>query len=49
MRLCRPVVYDKYGDPQTVKYHDLPALLLNELQKLNKRVEFLEAALAERN
>ena len=26
------VVYDKYGDPQTVKYHDLPALLLNELR-----------------
>lgn len=36
------VVYDKTGAPQTVKYHDLPALLLNEIQKLNKRMEILE-------
>ena len=31
------------GDPQTVKYHELPALLLNELQKALKRIEALEA------
>ncbi len=37
------VVYDKFGDPQTVKYHELPALLLNELQKALKRIEVLEA------
>ena len=36
------VVLDKEGLPQTVKYHDLPALLLNELQKLSKRVAVLE-------
>jgi hypothetical protein len=36
------VVYDKQGDPQTVKYHELPALLLNELQKALKRINALE-------
>jgi hypothetical protein len=36
------VVYDKSGDPQTVKYHEIPALLLNELQKAIKRIEYLE-------
>ena len=30
----------------TVKYHDLPALLLNELQKAVKRIEVLEAKLS---
>ena len=39
------VVYDKEGLPQTVKYHDLPALLLNELQKALKRIEILESKL----
>lgn len=39
------VVYDKENLPQTVKYHDLPALLLNELQKAVKRIEQLEAKL----
>jgi hypothetical protein len=37
------VVMDKEGLPQTVKYHDLPALLLNEIQKLHKRIAALEA------
>jgi hypothetical protein len=36
------VVNDKEGFPQTVKYHELPALLLNELQKLSARVKELE-------
>ena len=36
------VVHDKAGDPTTVKYHDLPVLLLNELKKLQKRVDLLE-------
>jgi hypothetical protein len=40
------VVLDKEGLPQTVKYHDLPALLLNELQKAVKRIEVLEAKLS---
>jgi len=36
------VVYDKDGLPETVKYHDLVPLLLNELKKLAKRVSDLE-------
>lgn len=36
------VVYDDEKLPFSVKYHDLPALLLNEIQKLSKRIEFLE-------
>lgn len=39
------VVYDKAGDPQTVKYHDLPALLLNEIQKLRHEVDDLKRRL----
>ena len=35
------VVYDKQGDPQTVMYHELPALLLNEIQNLKKEIELL--------
>lgn len=35
----------KDGEPESVKYHDLPVLLLNELQKLSKRVEELEQKL----
>lgn len=40
------VVYDEEGLPYTVKYHDLPALILNELQKLNVRVKNLEKQLS---
>jgi hypothetical protein len=36
------VSFDKDGLVQTVKYHDLVPMLLNEIQKLNKRVELLE-------
>jgi hypothetical protein len=39
------VAYNSEGTPESVKYHDLPVLLLNELQKLNKRIEELEAKL----
>lgn len=39
------VVLDSQGDPETVKYHDLVPMLLNELQKLSKRVDQLEAQL----
>ena len=38
----RLVVHDKDGNVESVKYHELPAILLNELQKLSKRVEELE-------
>lgn len=40
------VVYDKEGNPDTIKYHEMPAILLNELQKLSKRVEELEKRVA---
>jgi len=33
------VVMDKEGNPQTVQYHNLPALLLNEIQKLRKEID----------
>lgn len=43
------VLYNKAGDPESVKYHELPALLLNELQKqhnviaeLQRKIEVLE-------
>lgn len=36
------VSYDKEGLPATVKYHELPALLLNEIQRLKLKVEELE-------
>ncbi len=36
------VVLDKEGQPQSVQYHNLPVLLLNEIQKLRKRIEILE-------
>jgi hypothetical protein len=37
------VTYDSSGYPSTVRYHDLPAILLNEIKKLNKRIEILES------
>ncbi|MGH9778791.1 MAG: tail fiber domain-containing protein, partial [Candidatus Acidiferrales bacterium] len=39
------VVYDAEGQPQTVQYHVLPALLLNELQRQHAEVETLRAQL----
>lgn len=39
------VVHDKEGLPETVKYHELPVLLLNELKKLAARVAELEKSL----
>lgn len=36
------VTYNLEGNPESVRYHDLPSLLLNEIQKLNKRVKNLE-------
>jgi len=38
----RLVVFDSDGLPETVKYHELPAILLNEMQKLVKRIDQLE-------
>lgn len=34
-------VYDKEGKPFSVKYHELPAILLNEIQRMNKKIEDL--------
>lgn len=42
------VVHNMDGLIESVKYHDLPALLLNELQKAVKRIEVLETKLAGR-
>lgn len=39
--------YDKDGVIQSVKYHDLPALLLNEIQKLRKEVDYLKTRIKE--
>jgi hypothetical protein len=36
------VVYDARGRPETVKYHLLVPLLLNEMQRLERRVEAAE-------
>ncbi|MCH7664860.1 MAG: tail fiber domain-containing protein [Acidobacteria bacterium] len=33
------VVYDDEGEPSTVRYHYLPSLLLNELQKQHRRIQ----------
>lgn len=40
------VVRNEQGEPDSVAYHDLPVLLLNEVKKLLARVEELEHALA---
>lgn len=36
------VVYDDKNQPMSVKYHELPAILLAEIKKLSKRIELLE-------
>jgi len=40
------VVHNIDGEVESVKYHELPILLLNELQKAIKRIEQLEAKLS---
>jgi hypothetical protein len=39
------VVHDREGEPQSIAYHELPALLLNELQKLRKEIDELKGKL----
>ena len=39
------VAYNMDGGVESVKYHELPILLLNELQKALKRIEDLESKL----
>ena len=36
------VVYNEHGEPETVKYHLLATLLLNELQKLRSEIQTLQ-------
>lgn len=40
------VVYDRNGQVESLAYHELPALLLNELQKQHKTIEQLEQRIA---
>lgn len=40
------VCLDREGIPCAVSYHELPALILNELQKALKRIEILESKLS---
>jgi Chaperone of endosialidase len=42
-RMPELVIYNDEGKPDAIKYHELPVLLLNEIQKLHKRIETLEA------
>lgn len=42
------VNYDNDGLPVTVRYHEMPSILLNEIQKLEKRIAELEKKLSER-
>jgi hypothetical protein len=35
------VLYNAQGEPESVRYHDLSVLLLNELQRKNKTLEDL--------
>ena len=41
------IVYDNEGLPQTVKYQDVPVMLLNEFQKLFRKVEYQESLIEE--
>jgi trimeric autotransporter adhesin len=41
------VVYDNYKEPYSVKYHELPILLLKEIQDMNKKILALTARVAE--
>ncbi len=41
------VVYDPAGRPETVRYHELPALLLNELQKQHRTIQALQDRLVQ--
>jgi hypothetical protein len=40
------VIYDQEGKPDSVAYHALPALLLNELQKMKKEIADLKQQLS---
>jgi len=40
------VAYNEAGEPETVKYHVLPALLLNEVQRQQRTIQELEHTIA---
>lgn len=37
------VVYNQEGKPETVKYHVMPAIIINELQRLNERINEIQS------
>ncbi len=41
------VVYNEHGEPETVKYHLLATLLLNELQKLRSEIQTLQQVIVD--
>lgn len=43
------VIYDKDGKPLSIKYHDFPAILLNEMKKMARRIDFLEDQIYEKD
>ena len=43
------VVFNENHEPETVKYHELPALLLNELKRAMRRIDELERRLDARS
>lgn len=43
------VAYNQEGEPESVKYHDLPVLLLNEIQKLKRQVDFLTSQILDKD
>ena len=43
----RLVAYDEHGEVYTVRYNELPAILLNEIQKMSKRIEELESKIVQ--
>jgi hypothetical protein len=36
------VLYDENGEPHSIAYHEIPAMLLNEIQKLKKEIDELK-------
>lgn len=41
------VAYNNDGTPMSVKYHELPVLLLAEMQKMTKKIDMLERRIAQ--
>lgn len=37
------IIYDQEGNPETIKYHLFPALIINELQRLRDRINEIQS------